>query len=140
MKFENVKVNDVVYMQERISTGWNSAKSFWRPFKVEKVTPTQFTANGRRFKKERGQEIGSSSHFSYCSYLGESYGYGGDSIVEDETESRDSLVKTIKQINLIEKIKDNIKLSIESENIDLIYNLLAQVESLLPEKELKRKL
>lgn len=58
MKFENIKVGDTVFLEKVVSYGWRNSKTFTIPFKVERVTATQFIVDGRKFKKENGREIG----------------------------------------------------------------------------------
>jgi len=60
MKFENIKVGDKVVVKKSISLGWNRSKSFRVVTTVTKITKTQFTADGNRYKKDNGSMIGDS--------------------------------------------------------------------------------
>lgn len=74
MRFSDIKVGDVVYTPEShgLAYGWGKAaytKTFWTARTVTKVTATQFTAGGDRFKKS-GAGVG---HDSSAYKAGEQY-------------------------------------------------------------------
>lgn len=58
MKFKNIKVNDDVLIPIKITIGWGSGRKFYCLKKVERITKTQFIADGRRFRKDGGTEVG----------------------------------------------------------------------------------
>ena len=40
MKFKDIKVGDIVYIQVKVIATWGIGGDFWVPREVEKVTPT----------------------------------------------------------------------------------------------------
>lgn len=64
IKFKDIKVGDTVYIKKEVSFGWNSNRDFEIPVKVERVTPTTFLADGRKFKKDNGLEFGKYASFA----------------------------------------------------------------------------
>ena len=51
---DNIKVSDEIGLREKVSRD----KSVWRRAIVERVTATQLTVNGIRFRRWDGREIG----------------------------------------------------------------------------------
>ena len=95
MKFENVKVGDTVFVEREIRYGWGNMKDFWIPTKVKRVTKTQFVVelDDRRFKKDRGYEIGCNSYGKYAKNEGDVYGFGNKIRVYDQTAEMNEFVK-----------------------------------------------
>lgn len=134
MKFENIKVGDIVYGKERISTGWNIGREFWVPKEVTKVTNKQFYVKGytNRFKKENGSEVTSSYSQHYISNLGDKRPFGEE--VTDQSEEYLAFKNTVKIGRLI---KDRLstftimKLNYYNENNTQVLKLLNEAYQLL---------
>lgn len=65
MLFENINVGDTVllHVERKAFSFTRNGRDTFVPVTVEKVTKTQFTANGERFTREKGNRVGAS--FSY---------------------------------------------------------------------------
>ena len=97
-KFEDIKPGDTVYIQRHtwVREGFRVALQgqFWIPLKVDRVTTTQFVAEGHRFNKQHGRAVGDDNDF-FAHRLGETPAQG---IVVDEGEAfktRELLVKRV---------------------------------------------
>lgn len=111
MRFQDIKVGDKVVVPKYVRYGWNSGKTFRIVANVTRVTKTQFTADGRRFKKDYGSEIGES--FSYA------------------TKYRDESQDQTSEMNLfIQKVKDEkyIKNTITSITQDICKRKLHELD------------
>ena len=87
MKFEDIKVGDKVIVPKYVRCGWNSGKTFKIVANVTRVTKTQFTADGRRFKKDYGTEMGN-SFIQAVKYTDES---------QDQTSEMELFIKKVKE-------------------------------------------
>jgi hypothetical protein len=88
MRFADVKVGDVVFVphESGLNHGWGKTayrEVFWVAATVDKVTNTQFTAGGLRFKKS-GAGVG---HSAYAYKSGEQY--SGGVTVPSQCQSED---------------------------------------------------
>lgn len=140
MKFKDIKVGDTVYVKEMVVYGWNESESFWIPKKVERITKTQFLINGdRRFRKDNGNEVGS-SYGSTAMLLGEELGWCG--IVKDQSKELISFKKKISLVNHINEQAKSIKLGLNSklstERLQEINTLLSTAKELLKKSKAKQ--
>lgn len=122
MKFENIKTNDIVFIEEDVRYGWNTSESFYIPKKVIRVTKTQFVTEGdRRFKKD-GREIGHNTYGSNAYFLGDKSSYYKKGLVKDQTQ--DKIVFT-------EKIQLEIKIGKDIETLKIGLNSDLNYEELI---------
>lgn len=132
MKFENIKVNDTVFVETTVTYGWNLLKCFFIPKKVERITKKQFIIKGdRKFRKD-GREIGKSSnaYFINDNIIGFGRGLIKDQTLEminfkEKLNLEKNIIKSISEL----KLDINSELSIEELNnlkdkINVINNLL----------------
>lgn len=65
MKFENLAVGDTVllHVERKVFSFTRNGRDTFVPITVEKVTKTQFTANGERFTREHGGRIGAAHSY-----------------------------------------------------------------------------
>lgn len=129
MKFENIKVGDVVYINKPVKYGYRQEEPFFVTVKVIRVTDKQFVIEGdRRFRKQ-GDEIGVRS----CGYaynlndLSYEYSLSGETVT-DQTKER---------ANFVQRLELEKKVNKMFENLALAPNSGVSTESLL---EIKRKL
>ena len=113
MKFENIKVNDVVYINNPVTYGYRQGQSFFVPVKVIRVTDKQFVTEGdRRFKKQYGDEIGVRS----CGYaynlndLSYEYSLIGETVT-DQTKERENFVQRLELEKKVNKMFENLALA-----------------------------
>lgn len=106
MEFKDLKPGDTVYIEKDVSFGWNAAKTFIVPVKVERITPTQIIVEGNRYKKTTGRLI-SKSWTLNCIKL--------DGIDQSaEMKAFDSFLKLIRSTkNMLESVKITIETPIE---------------------------
>lgn len=118
--FENVKLGDKVLVEANVLLDWRSYKYFHILKEVTKVTKTQFTVNGVRYKKDTGSSIGENSCLR-AKPIGTNR--DGKEIV-DQTEERNLFVK---KFNLVKKLN---KRYIDTKNLDdiLLDDLLSVSE------------
>jgi len=131
MKFENIAIDDTVYIRTGVRDGYNTAH-FWIPRKVEKVTPKQFMVSGERYKKEDGAQIG--DVYAYACNLGDNTGSmsGGD-VTNQMKEKNDFVHKRnmCANISLITRKLGSINFSADTKNLVEINALMQQIEDLL---------
>lgn len=66
MRFENIKIDDIIFVKKLIRYAYSSGKSFFIPTKVIAVTKTQFKIeNGDRFYKEDSRQFGDRWNIAY---------------------------------------------------------------------------
>lgn len=105
MKFENIKIGDIIYIEEPVEYGWGNIRYFWIPVPVSKVTKTQFVAGGYRFQKESGKMIGGNRYSAYAKNLGDKcYMFPSDVVTDQTTEMKEFKYK----MKIIQKIKSDI--------------------------------
>ena len=125
MKFENIKVGDVVYINKPVKYGYRQEEPFFVTVKVIRVTDKQFVIEGdRRFKKATGEQIG--VHFGHAFNLNDKNFY--DETVTDQTKERANFVQ---RLVLEQEVNEMFK------NLALAPNSGVSTESLL---EIKIKL
>jgi hypothetical protein len=129
MKFENIRVGDVVFRELSIVDGFSHVERFWIPRNVQAVTPKQFKVDGKKFWKENGSQIGGDS-FDSCKNLGDQAGY--DRTVEDES------VKYLNYKRMIERtgyVRGLLAKRFESgnKNIDEIWAQMIELQTLIKE-------
>ena len=131
MKFENIKIGDVVFRELSIVDGFSYGERFWIPRNVQAVTPKQFKVDGKKFWKENGAQIGGDS-FDSCKNLGDKTGY--DRTVEDES------VKYLDYKSMIEKtgyVRGLLagRFNSGNKNIDEIWAKMIELQTLIKEGE-----
>ena len=128
MKFENIQVEDEVFVPYSVRTGWRESQEFYIPEKVVKVTKTQFvTESNKRFSIKYGRQIGES--FSSAKCKGDKMGLSRKEVY-DQTEEMNELKA---KINLIHKINLLLeKVSIDY-NTELPLNDLKEINQLATE-------
>lgn len=91
MKFAEIKVGDIVYLDNPVSFGWRNEISFYCAYKVTKVTPKNFYVGDKMYRKGDGSIVKYGS-WERAKQLGDSKGYGTE-IVSDETNKRELFIK-----------------------------------------------
>lgn len=101
MKFKDIKVGDIVYIQKEAKESlFSHPKYFWVPESVKRVTPKRFVIDGCQYKKEDGSKIG---------------GWGdarliGDKKVQDESREMEAFIRKAKMwgeiLDCVEKLKN----------------------------------
>lgn len=140
MKFENIKVGDTVFIEERVEYAYRSGKSFTIPVTVTKVTKTQFTVeSGQRFKKD-GRMIGGGLRSAY--YEGEKMNWYDDTTVTDQTKEmeyfKQKLAAERRINNQLEKLKCPANSELTYDELISITKLLIQVDDKLNQREVNR--
>jgi len=133
-KFEDIKVGDVVIVEEAIIPGmWEKKIYFFVAKKVEKVTPKQFRAGESRYRKSDGAMINSGNcglrHRAYKK--GEQLNRNG--LVIDQTKERNECVRNANTANRckpkLTNIKDNLKYN--TPNLKDIATKIDEIELLM---------
>ena len=119
--FNEIMVGDKVLIRIGISYGWHESRYFNIAVSVEKTTPTQFIAGGKRFKKDTGKEIG--EHFSSACKIGEKTNFGQELVDEtkDYIEFKSKVVKAQALANYfyeLRKYKVSDLLNLNSDEFD----------------------
>jgi len=131
MKFENVKVDDTVYVDTGVEYGWNKARSFTLPKKVIKITKTQFVIEGGRRFRKNGTELGT---FHEAYEFGESLPWSSKN-VKDETEEFNYFKTKLKVEKEIMKSIESIDLKLNSgvsvENLKVIASKIIDIKQLI---------
>jgi len=129
MKFEKVKVGDIVFVQIGVSYGWNNCETFFVPRKVARTTKTQFiTEQNERFRKD-GRGLGDSK-YSNVYIKGEKPCYYSEKIVVDETKEMNEFISKLNLERNIKKDLEKLKLNYNS---DLSTGELSEIECKLKE-------
>lgn len=101
--FEDIKVGDKVYLEEKVVIGFNRFKTFSIPYIVKRVTKTQFvTEKDRRFDKKYGREI--RDRYSRANLDG-----------KDETNEMNQFKFKLKLISRLNNILSSLRMSKESD-------------------------
>lgn len=122
MKFQDIKVGDVVFVMKSVHYGYSSRGAFFVPTKVTKTTATQFTCdNDQRYRKDTGLELGGG--YNDRSYLAGEIIH--DEPVCDETEKMNDfknrvskLIDAVTLICEIDRVKGKIKPDIDQNLLD----------------------
>ena len=98
--FEDVKVGDTVYTQDKVWLSYNQMGRFWTPKKVARVTKTQFILeDGTRFHKKNGNEVGNNYKHRELSNkakrLGDIDCFG--QVVTDQTQDKEAFVSLVNE-------------------------------------------
>ena len=131
-KYADIKVDDVVYIEQVISYGWHKSRNFWIPRKVERVTPKQFQVYGKKYRKSDGRKVTSEygAHFArWCGEIVSTWGTEKE-IVSDQTVDRDEFIKKLKARDRIMNLTGSIRADIENDNIFEIMSLLEKAYEL----------
>jgi hypothetical protein len=127
MKFENIKIGDVVFRELNVRAGFGHGENFWIPRIVQNVTPKQFKVDGKKFRKEDGREI-AGGFFSYCRNIGDNTGYGR--VVEDESVKYVDYKNMIKKTNYVRGRLEG-RFEAGNKNIDEIWAKMIELEKLI---------
>lgn len=124
IKFKDIKVDDLVLNQRKITYGWRNELTFWLHEKVTRVTKAQFEVAGEIFWKKDGSKVGG-QYFDGVKPLG-SHTWN-HKVIEDQTKeylSAKAKLKAFKEFR--EKVVLLEKMSVPT----LIEKDLSQIENL----------
>ena len=134
MKFEDVKVGDIVYIEKEVIYGYGQSKTFYIKDEVAKVTKTQFvTKTNRRYKKD-GSEIG--KYMSYALKEGDKFHViRGMKEVKDESKEVATFIKKINLEKHLNKAAENINIELNSkltvEELNIILDKIDEIQQLI---------
>ena len=133
MKFKDIKVGDVVYIQAGVRTGFAYREQmFWVPRKVHRLTPTQFILEGdRRYKKDSGKLVGG-DYFNIARNLGEDFGGG---VVANQVKEKNDLINRLSKLDFIRRVVEKIKVSHDHHNLSEITEKMIEIDLLLGQNE-----
>lgn len=132
MKFAGIKVGDTVYVKETVKESpLGRGEAFFVPVTVERITKTQFIANGNRYKKENGRLIGG-GFFDYAYYLGEEI--APQDSVDDQTEAMLEMKEKIKIASRISSI-GVVMMNIDYKHarLDEVHGLALKIKDMMEE-------
>jgi hypothetical protein len=128
MKFDDIKVGDIVFTEEKVSYGWNYSENFWLPRKVERVTKTQFVIEGGDRFKKNGSKMG--TYGVWAKFEGDNYGFSDSNKVSDQREEMDAFKRKIQAERNINNIIANIKVEANSDfDLKTLNTILASLEA-----------
>ena len=111
MKFENIKVNDVVYINKPVIYGYRQQQPFFVPVKVIRVTDKQFVTEGDlRFKKQSGEQIGNHYNAYNLNDKTNRFGFNGETVT-DQTKERENFVQRLELEKKVNKMFENLALA-----------------------------
>lgn len=129
MKFENVKVGDMVFVEETVKNGFHGGESFYIPRRVTKESPTQFWVGDYRYFKKDGKRIGVYGEYAWQEG-GNPIGWRNETVTDQTAEMEAFKQKIAIQMQLRRKL-EGLKLDRNSEkSLDEMNEILALVEQL----------
>lgn len=123
---ETVAVGDTVRIIKSIRYGWGEQKKFWVNIEVTRVTLAQFTADGNRYRKSDGAEVGGPG-------IAEPARQDGSDQSAEMARFADRCRHVHSARITADRVKDD--LSPDHPHLYEIGGLLAQVEALIGEKK-----
>ena len=134
MKFEDVKVGDIVYLEKEIVYGYSRSKLFIVKDEVVRVTKTQFVTKTNRRYRKGGAEVGKFMSVAYKE--GDVINrYPRGQIVTDQTQEVAAFIKKINLEKHINKTAESISIKLNSkltvEELNSVLDKLNEIEQLI---------
>lgn len=128
MRFGDIKIGDKVFVRREVRYGFHEFKYFYVQVEVDRVTKTQFTADGRRFKKDFGRQIGGN-------YGQSAFTEGSTDEIYDQAEEMELFITRVKMWQETRQTIEDISISLDNPNLTEIHNLAAQVSRLCEQND-----
>lgn len=142
MKFENVKVGDIVYVEKSVNFGWRNSKMFFIPEKVIRVSKTQFVTESKTRYKKNGSEVGRYATYAYREGDKKNY-FGGVIFVSDETKKMELFIHKLKLERDFNTLGQRMKVELDSdltiEELEDMVSKAINLISLIEKKHETRK-
>ena len=137
MKFKDVKVGDMVYIEKEVIYGYGLSKTFCIKDEVVRVTKTQFTTKTNRRYKKNGSEVEKFMSLAYKE--GDVIKrFSRGQIVTDQTQEIAAFIKKISLEKHINKAGENISIKLNSkltvEELNIILDKIDEIQQLIDRK------
>lgn len=130
MKFAEIKIGDIVYLDNPVSVGWRNTISFYCAYNVTKVTPKNFYIGDKMYRKEDGSIVKAGS-WERAKQLGDLKGYGTET-VSDETNKRELFIRKKDALSKISNITSKVAITkLDSVTIEELEQSLKILEKLM---------
>lgn len=136
IKFENIKVNDIVFISKIVTTGFKAGRSFFVASPVERVTPKMFVVDGEMYHKLNGR-IAVAGKNTTAYRLGETFNGFTKEVVNDQTSDYMNYIRHVKKVRRCRQLAQDIgyRVNYDTAKVKEIFNKLKEVEALLDDQQ-----